>query len=529
MKIERDWIYVDLPKEKAADMGAVWNDKRSTYRLPNTLGVLRELYKLSDAKDQFELAAYGMRKATRLDTLLSLKRLEDTEGDPRLRTYQRVDVNYLKQLRHAGIFNEQRTGKTPTSLVLCQELDYKKIIIVCPAGLVLQWGEEVEKWTNLKPLCIKGAKKKRLDYYEEWLHSRHVLIVSYETLRNDLHELMKTLKKSKIKVDSLIVDEAHRLRNRKTKQTKAVNVLGNQVQHRYALTGTPTVKHGTEIWGILHFLYPDRFPGYWQFVDRYFNVIDGRYGKEIGTYKRKEELEDILATISTNRKRKEVMKWLPPKQYQTITLDMLPKQAKVYQDVLETFEYEDKIDAISPMVQLMRLRQITTAPSMLDVDVPGAKEQFVLEWLEDNPNESVIIFSNYTSYLEKLHAKVKGSVMITGKISKAQRKKNEAAFQSGKAKVLLANIKAAQEGLTLDKGETVIFLDKEYNPANNQQAEDRIIPISKDRNHSCLIITLVCNDTYDEIIEFMLKHKYDITKVVNNGGITALERLWKEV
>ena len=331
-----------------------------------------------------------------------------------------------------------------------------------------------------------------------------------------------------MKIEGLIIDEAHFLNNHKSQQSKAVYRLGRLADKRLALTGTPVRSKGEQIYGILHFLYRERWPGYWQFVDRYFEVGSNGFGKEVKGYKRKDELQDILSLVSVNRKRKEVMKWLPPKQYQTIKLDMNDKQKKVYESVQTTFEYEDKIDAPSVLAQLTRLRQIATSPEILVEGVPSEKEKFIMDWIADNPDEPVIIFSVFSSYLQKLYDKLKGSRLITGNVSKSERDQTVKDFQAGKVKIILANIKAAGVGLTLDAGETIIFLDKEYNPADNDQAEDRIVPTSQERNHSMHIISLVMKDTVDEMINGLLKHKIDITSVINNGGIESLERMWRQ-
>lgn len=524
MKITSKWIYVNrLNKYQVEHMGAVWNNKEQAYRLPNTVGVLEELAKIG-----YHTMPYLSKKLQARQKLLDLKRLDDCEGDPRLRPYQRVDVNYLKQIGSAGIFNEQRTGKTPTTLVLMEEMGFKRVLIVAPATLLINWKEETFLWTNREAIVLTGTKRQREKLYKIVQQMENTcMIISYETLRNDLQTVLKLGR-----FDAMIVDEAHRLRSlikgrRASAVSRAVRKVGKHAKYRYALTGTPTVREGSEIWGILNFLYPDRFPGYWQFVDRYFEKDFNGFGVEVGGYKREEELQEILAVASVNRKRKDVMKWLPEKQYQTINLEMNRKQAKIYNDVKDTFVYEDKIDAPSVLAQLIRLRQLTTCPSLLVEGVQSEKEKFILEWIDDNPNDNVVIFSTFSSYLKQLQKKIKGSVMITGEVSKNDRDKAVKAFQAGKAKVLLANIKAAGTGLTLDRAETVIFLDKEYNPSDNEQAEDRIVPVSKERNHNMHVISLVMKDTIDEMINDLLERKVDITKVVNDGGIKALERMWK--
>src|SRR5690625_1356718 len=232
MKITNEWIYIDLTRRQAQHMGAVWNNRYNMYRLPNTLGVLREIYNMQyDNSIRKHLEEYGIKKSAQRMKLLKLKSLEDVAGDEQLRPYQRVDVNYLMQIGSAGIFNEQRTGKTPTSLILAEQKGFESIIVVCPASLVLNWKEEIEKWTKYSTIPVLGSKPKRTDYYGHWLTSKGVLIISYETLRNDLQTLILMLTQSKRKLDGLIVDEAHRLRSlikgkNASKAARAVIQLG---------------------------------------------------------------------------------------------------------------------------------------------------------------------------------------------------------------------------------------------------------------------------------------------------------------
>jgi SNF2 family DNA or RNA helicase len=207
--------------------------------------------------------------------------------------------------------------------------------------------------------------------------------------------------------DGMIVDEGHFLNSYKSQQSKAVYRIGKKADKRMILTGTPVKNEGSEIYGILHFLYPSRFSSYWAFVERYFKTWDSPWGvREVSGYKRKEELQEILDLISVQRKRSEVMQWIPPKQYQTIALQMDSKQRKAYDEMLHMFTVEEAdLDAPSVLAQLTRLRQICLAPELLNIAAPSAKEQFILEWLENNPNEQVIIFSNFSSYLTNLQGK----------------------------------------------------------------------------------------------------------------------------
>lgn len=324
--------------------------------------------------------------------------------------------------------------------------------------------------------------------------------------------------------DAMIVDECHFLNSYQSQQSKAVFQLGKLANKRLALSGTPVRNKGEGIYGVLHFLFPQKFTSYWSFVDRYFKTFDSPWGtREISGYKRKEELQEILDLISVQRKRSEVMSWIPAKIYQTIEVEMDAKQKKVYMDMLETFTViEDaqlKVDASSVLAQLTRLRQICLHPDLLQLNAPSAKENFILEWLEDNPQEQVVIFSNFSSYLKQLHRKIASKTkanIIIGETSKFYRQKTVEMFQNGEINVILANIEAAGVGLTLDRAGVVIFLDRAYTNALNQQAEDRIVPTTETSNQNTLIIDVVCKDSIDGRILDILNKKQSVIEVVNN-------------
>jgi SNF2 family DNA or RNA helicase len=515
--IEPNFLYVNCTDHQAKQLDAVWVKSKSAYRLPNTLGALRELHRLG-----YDVAEYGKKKAALKDKFIEMKKVSFTATPERLkmlRPYQKTDIQFLQQLPHAAIFNEQRTGKTPTTLKLIEWEEHEKIIVICPASLVLNWEKEVKTWTNYDVFSVKGTKTKRLKTYQEWELKKGFLVLSKDTAKADSDLL-------NFKDYALIVDEAHFLRNYQSQQSKAIYKLGKHATKRLALTGTPAVNKGDDMYGILHFLYPERFSSYWQFVDRYFKTWDSPWGvREVNGYKRKEELQEILDLISVQRKRSEVMQWIPPKQYQKIEVEMNAKQRKAYEDMLFTFQVEEEgeisVDAPSVLAQLTRLRQICLSPDLLNIKAPSTKEHFILEWLEDNPNEQVNIFSNFSSYLKKLYDKLRtkndlGIGLIIGETDKVIRQAVVEQFQKGNIKIILANIQAAGVGLTLDAASTVIFLDRAYEPVSNIQAEDRIIPTTETSNQSCTVIDVVCKNSIDEKIHDILSKKQSVIEVVNN-------------
>src|SRR5206468_2333880 len=151
------------------------------------------------------------------------------------------------------------------------------------------------------------------------------------------------------------------------------------------------------------------------------------------------ELQEMIGFMSVQRKRKEVMPWLPEKQRSTFTVKMEGKQLRLYGDMVNFFLASDpdsgvEIDTSNIMAQFMRLRQLCLDPRLLGFEVPGAKTEALLEFLE-NRREPIVIMSWFTSYLkllqpliEKLGLKVS---MIHGEMSNQEKQYNATRFQAG--------------------------------------------------------------------------------------------------
>lgn len=542
IKITDEFIFIKTPYESRhyvqEVLNGVWSKAEKMYRFPKNLHVARELLKaFPSLKNSAKFMSLGKELRQQRDFFIGLKTREDAEGDKRLRPYQRVDVDYLKRVEAAGIFNEPRTGKTPTSIVLMQELGTKKNLVVCPASLIWNWAKEFEKWyPDCEVFVVSGTKQKRMKMYSEYIHPTYtvpprVIIISKDTLKADIkeHDLF-----TKHTFDTCFVDEAHFLRNRDTLQSKAIFSI--KAKRRYALTGTPAIKHGTDIFGILHFLYPKKYPSYWQFVERYWNLGQDWMGHiEITTEKpyRKQELGELIAINSVQRKRKEVMSWLPDKQYVQIPLVMDTRQQKVYNQMLHEFttvceESGTVIDTSGVLAQLTRLRQISLDPELLGLKAPSVKTNALLEWLENN-KEPVVIMSMFTSYLKLIKPKIEKLGLavgeINGQMTNEEKQAAATSFQNGKFDVLLCNIISAGTGFTLDRAETIIFTDRAWNPEENTQAEDRITPTIKENVHKHTIIDLFVEDSVDNLFKHILETKKSLTQIINEGGIQAIQKL----
>lgn len=441
-----------------------------------------------------------------------------------LRPYQEEDVKFIMERKICGIFNEQRTGKTPTVLTALNRMGCKKIIIVCPASTVPQWAEEFTRWTGRPCIQLTGhAVSKKFIQMDNWTDG---IAVSYETFKSVLEGPGVYAELLIRKPDAIILDEAHRIKNHKTQNFKTLSCC-TKVPVRVALTGTPAPNKPHDIFGILHFLFPKTYSSYWNFINEYFTTFRknarGRTFMEVGDFKpgKRVELQQFLNRHCIQRKRKDVMDWLPDKDYQEIKLETTPKQQAYIDELLKYFEIKNT-DIITKTLldRLIRIRQLCLDPAILDLKSEAApKTTWIKQYIKDYPDRPTLIFSKSTKYIFALEHDLldPNTDIIVGATPIEKRHKIVKAFQEGKLKRLLINIDAGKEGLTLDKAEVIIFTDK-YPPAGDiAQAEDRFVATTVDKaNKSHLIIELMMKGTYDEELYRLVKRRFSETDVINN-------------
>lgn len=449
-----------------------------------------------------------------------------------LRPYQIEDVKFIAARKNCACFNEQRTGKTPTALRSLLERDVNKFLIVAPASTIYTWANEVRRWNKQECIVVDGTATKRKELIENW--NQGGLVISYECLREvtryneKTHEYTITgdlyyIKKHLQTIEACILDEAHRIKNHKSKQAEAMFSLSG-IPIKIALTGTPAPNKQYEIYSILHWLFPNIFTGYWRFIDYYF-IQETKYNAtgeytEISTFKpgKDVELQQFLNIVSTRRLRASVMEWLPDKDYETIKLNCTKEQLKYIQELRDNFEVgNQEVMAVNVLDVLIKTRQLCLSPEVLELKSKSPKIEWIKQYLKDYPDKKVLIFSNFTKWLKLLGKEIGCDNLIIGETSKSKREVLKNDFQNDKIKVLLLNIKAAKEGITLDTASTAIFTDK-YPPVGDiMQAEDRFVATTKDKKDlGHTIISLVMKDTYEENIEALLKNNANDIDIINN-------------
>ena len=454
-----------------------------------------------------------------------------------LRTYQEDDAKFLASIPYSACFNEQRTGKTPTALAVIKKrfLQDQRILIVTSASSLYQWKEEYERWIK-KPcqICV-GTPTQKLKSIANWTYGLVVSLDSFKETQSRKGLVSPILARDP---QMIILDEAHKIKNPKSANAKAI-FKTSKIPYRLALTGTPAQGKPYDVFSILKFLYPDDFGSYWKFIDEYFEIEEhfvyqnGR-PRTFKTYDnfrpgKAEALQEILNTFSTQRKRKDVMPWLPDKFYQQVKLQPTRLQTKYLKDLDQTYRTGDVVTT-GVLDRLVRYRQICLDPGLLNLAGESPKTDWILQYLNDYPEEQVIIFSKFTSYLIKLSQKLTCKwALLIGSTPAKQRGQFIKDFQDGKFNVFLINIDAGKEALTLDAAETTIFTDK-YPPIGSiEQAEDRFIASTEAKAHKAhKIIELMIADTFDEQLYRLLEQRKSETDIINNYSKYIQERRSKD-
>lgn len=536
-KVDGIKLFIICDDKTATKLGANGTTQRNIYWIPrlyHTLGNIMDNYEV----DQDLINLY-FEMGSELDELESSK-YTDVVYHKDLRDYQNIGVHLLREHKTYALFWQQRTGKTPTTcLGVAKD---KKVIIAVPSGHELNWKRQFEHWTDRRDIVYfnKTTPADRVKIYKEFNKaSSMILIGSYQTLSKDVD--FKTGRGAKHKehkgiwtpdmFDKLVLDEAHFLRN-DTQQSAGVNSLRKYARNAVALTGTPATAEAYDVIPILDFLYPNKYPK-WPLINFFFQQTYNFFSKSYEPSQVKDDKEhewvELMNRNSQLLKLADVVDYLPQVLRYPVPMNATDKQLKHIKAMKEEFKRVDTKGNIvreeTVLTQLLRLVQLGIDPTILDMDGDGAKTLWLKQFVSDNKNEPMIIWSGSTKYLNFLKKEVfKNASMLTGEQSMVQKTENVDKFQQGKTNILLANITAGCTGWTIDRANTMIFVNRSWNPTENDQADFRFMPTHKDAvTGGKQIIDLVVEEGVDEYVLTALANKKDKTEIVNEFH-TWLER-----
>ena len=438
-----------------------------------------------------------------------------------LRPYQETGYRWMKTLEHSGfggiLADEMGLGKTVQVITYLLTVPRRETgkpgLIVCPASLVINWADELEKFApDLQTLVLLGTAKERKQQLEDDT-SADVYITSYDLLKRDL-----SLYEDKY-FYACILDEGQAVKNQSTQGSKAVKQI--RCDQRFVLTGTPIENRLSELWNLFDFLMPGYLFSHTAFVQRLEKPI-----VHSGNPDARRQLGLLIQPFLLRRRKADVLQELPPKIFHIQRIQLSEQERKTYQ--AETHHAmtlaEETQDSVQILALLTRLRQICCDPSLCFQNYEGnsSKLEACLELCRSQVanGHQILLFSQFTSMLDRIRDGLDqshiSSFTLVGATPKEKRARLVKDFNAGKASVFLISLKAGGTGLNLTAADVVIHYDPWWNQAAQDQATDRAHRIGQ--QHTVQVYKLIAKDTIEEKILRLQEKKAALLDSVTNPG-----------
>ena len=420
--------------------------------------------------------------------------------------HQKIAIEKLTGSKRFILADDMGLGKTTSTIIAALETGSKKVLIVCPASLKINWQREIENYSD-RPVFIAEGKKFSTEH--------DFVIINYDILKN-FHDSDPKKKDESLLLQSgfdlVILDEAHMISNVQAQRTKIINSFAKKVSRVWLLTGTPMTSRPMNYYNLLNLIESPVAQNWKAYAIRYCQGFQFTAGKRkvwnVMGASNLEELRDRTSKQILRRLKEDVLD-LPDK---IITPVYLRLKSKEYEDLMgEYYDWYDKNpdESSSLTVQFTKLMKVRKV-------IANEKTKQTIEFVENilEQGKKVIIFTNFTDTLQTIYQHFgKQAVYLDGSCSNSVRQQAVDSFQNDdKTRVFVGNLKAAGVGLTLTAAEVVIMNDLSFVPAEHAQAEDRAYRYGQKSN--VLVYYPLFENTIEGAIYDILNRKKQIIRTV---------------
>jgi len=442
------------------------------------------------------LEAIGRSRATEADPVACADRLGGT-----LEPFQHAGVRYILDAKRCFLADEQGLGKTVQALAALEEADAFPAVVICPASLKLNWERETAKWLpNRSVVVIHGGAPvfARAD----------VTILNYEIVRS--HKDALALARPR----ALVLDEAHYCKNPRAKRTQAVRRLADSLPRdamRIALTGTPVLNR------------PDELVSQLRIIGRLEELGSGAsFARRFQGMGAEQRLHwHLRRTCFARRLKSEVLPQLPAKRRVIVPVTLAnAAEYKLAEDDVVAWLREQPLDLseldakIAATLRAQRLAQLTTLKRLAARGKLAAARTWIADFLESG--EPLVVFAHHREVLDALLHTFPDAAHLLGSDSQRARDESVRAFQDpGGPQLIICSMKAAAQGITLTRSSNVCFLELDWTPAMQEQAEDRVHRIGQ---HDAVVAWhILAPETIDETMATVIERKRGLIGAVTDG------------
>lgn len=405
-----------------------------------------------------------------------------------LAPFQAAGVDYCLSRRHALIGDQPGLGKTMQAIVVANATNAKRVLVVCPANVRLQWRARIREWSTIPRVGVYPILKSSDGVNP---HANYV-IISYELARSPvIHGVLAAMK-----WDLVVIDEAHYLKTIDAKRTQALfggglgafknNALTQNAERIVALTGTPLPNRPRECYTVVRSLCWDAID--WASEDAFkfkFNPsvqhikIDQTTGQmtrfnEERTGRLPELQCRLRCNVMVRRLKRDVQKQLPEVQYELTYVE--PDGA-----ISRALRAESLL-GIDPLKMSGLSMAIEGQVSTVRREMGEAMAARVVEhvsMLIDGGVDKVLLFAHHRSVIAELEKGLGkyGVVTIVGGVSPVRKNDLVQRFRTDPSvRVCLGNMVAMGTGTDglQDVCDLAVFAEASWVPGDNEQCVDRL-------------------------------------------------------
>ena len=438
--------------------------------------------------------------------------------------YQRQGALFAATAGRCLLADDMGLGKTIQAIaaaeILARAAGVERVLVVCPTSLKHQWREEIGRFTDRSAEVVEGPHAARTACYTT---DAFYKITNYDVVHRDLDCIRRWTP------DLVILDEAQRIKNWKTRTARSVKLLPSEFA--IVLTGTPLENRLEELHSILQFVDRFRLGPMFRFLAEH--QITDESGRVVG-YRHLARIAGTLKPVLLRRGKAEVLRELPERLDKMFFVPMTEAQARHHEENREIvarivakwrrFRFLSETDQRRLMIALQNMRMACNSTYLLDGTTDhGVKADelaTLLEEIFERPEAKVIVFSQWVRMHEliarRLTARRWPHVFFHGGVPGPQRMGLIRRFKEDSGCRIFLSTDAGGVGLNLQNASVVVNMDQPWNPAVLEQRIGRVHRLGQHR--PVRVVNFVAQGTIEHGMLSLLSFKKSLFAGVLDGG-----------